>query len=428
MAMQRMTDGGPSVHDKRLVSLVAALAALLGAPQLKAEPAAGADRVRARQLFFGAENVNARTGEVDPQKVIFSWITNSSLAVSVKGKVVLLDSYVHRAETAPGRTPFVVDDLVSLRPEAIFLGHGHFDHADNAAFIAGKLDIPIYASQETCAAMQADAMSLFLAGEISLSAVKCVDVTSTGSTPGAQIVVLPQLEPVACITAFRHLHSTRLPADTELPLIPVDNIADPRDATLYPQGVARSFPSTGGRGPGGPIAIFFHFALRGDNRFAFAWHNTSGALKEGCGNDFVDGVAGTKCWGPEVGQHLADLMRALPPTDLVFGSMVSVGFATNGMRDPILYQLALRPKIYIPVHQTNAALPTSSLQFKESYLKQWKALMGKAVMGVTVTPDLQPEARWMVDPNDYLRPMVYDPKDPRWAKPSGRPASTGYCN
>ena len=75
--------------------------------------------------------------------MIFTWLTNSSIGVSLKGRVFLLDSYVQRAETLAGRTPFVVEDLVKLSPEAIFLGHGHFDHADNAAYLAGKLSIPI---------------------------------------------------------------------------------------------------------------------------------------------------------------------------------------------------------------------------------------------------------------------------------------------
>lgn len=64
----------------------------------KADP----DFVRARQLFFGAENVDPRSGSVKHDKVIFSWFTNSSYAVSLKGRVVLLDSYIHRAETVPG--------------------------------------------------------------------------------------------------------------------------------------------------------------------------------------------------------------------------------------------------------------------------------------------------------------------------------------
>jgi hypothetical protein len=370
------------------------------------------DLVRARQLFFGAENVDPRSGEVSHDNVIFSWLTNASYAVSLKGRVILLDSYVHRAETVPGRTPFVVEDLVSLRPEAIFLGHGHFDHADNAAFVAGTLGIPIYSSQETCVAMQQDATTLYNNGVIQSPTVDCRDVTTTGSTPGAEIVNIDQLEPLACITAFRHLHSTTVPQDTDFPIVPVINDADPRDPSIYPPGTPHSYPTAGSGGPGGPISIFYQFRLRHDNKFTFVWHNTTGAIKEGCGLD--------QCWGPAVGQHLTEIMQSLPLTDIELGSMVSLGFGTNGMRDPILYQLAIQPKVYIPVHQTNAAMPTSSLRFKTSYFAQLDAM--------NVPQDQRPEARWVVDPNEYLKPQVYDPDDDRWKKPDRDKRNTlGVC-
>src|SRR5438067_3043022 len=328
----------------RLIGFIAMMLVSSFSYQVGAAPPGTADLVKARQLFFGAENVDARSGEVDKQKVVFSWITNASVAASVNGRVVLLDSYVHRAETAPGRTPFVVEDLVALNPEAIFLGHGHFDHADNAAFIAGNLDIPIYASAETCIAMQTDATNLFNAGRIPVNVVDCREVTSSGSTPGTEIVKIGQLEPIACITAFRHLHSTTTPLETAFPIVPVLNIADPRDPQMYPPGTPHSF-TTSGVGGGGPISIFYQFVMRGDNRFTFAWHNTTGALKEGCGLD--------KCWGPAVGQLLTKVMKSLTPTDVELGSMVSLGYPVNGMRDVILYQQALLPKVYIPIHQTN---------------------------------------------------------------------------
>src|ERR1700687_3952635 len=167
--------------------LVPALPVLLASSTRAAPPSAPA-LIKARQLVFGIENVNARTGEVDRENVVFSWLTNATLAASIKGHIVLLDTYVHRAETVPGRTPFVVEDLVSLKPEALFLGHGHFDHADNAAFLSGKLGIPIYASAETCIDLQIDARALFRAGTIDSSRVECHDVTSVGSEPGAEMV------------------------------------------------------------------------------------------------------------------------------------------------------------------------------------------------------------------------------------------------
>src|SRR5450432_3760771 len=165
---------------------------------------ASAATIKSRQFFFGAENVDARTGVVDKDKVIFTWLTNATLAASIKGHIVMLDTFIHRAEAAPGRTPFVVEDLLPLKPEAIFLGHGHGDHADNAAWLSAKLNIPIWASAETCIDLQADARKYFASGAIDTNKVTCHDVTSFGSEPGAEVVHISALEPVVSITAFRH--------------------------------------------------------------------------------------------------------------------------------------------------------------------------------------------------------------------------------
>jgi hypothetical protein len=374
------------------------------ASSARAAPRAAPELIKARQLVFGSENVNAKNGEVDKENVLFSWLTNATLAASIKGHVILLDTYVHRAETVPGRTPFVVEDLVSLRPEALFLGHGHFDHADNAAFLSGKLGIPIYASAETCIDLQIDARALFNAGTIGTSHVDCHDVTSSGSEPGAEVVRISALEPVASITAFRHLHSGTSYPEKGFPITPVKNIPDPRDPDMYPPGTPHSFPAA--RGAGGPVSIYYQFVVYGDHRFTFVWHNTTGDLQNGCTID--RGVP--NCWGPRVAQKVADRIESLPPTDVEFGSLVSLGYAVNGMRDPIQNSAALKPQVYIPIHQTNAAQPTSSLYFKVAYLKQLDQ------MQPPLKPSERPEPRWMVDPNDYLKPMVFEPKDARWAK------------
>ena len=126
--------------------------------------------------------------------------------------------------------------------------------------------------------------------------------TATGSTPGAEIVTIPQLEPVACITAFRHLHSARVAADPNIPIFPVLNIADLRDPQMYPPGLPLAYPSSGSGGPGGPVSIFYQFVMRGDNRFTVVWHNTTGALPEGCAID--------RCWSPAVGKTLFDTVES----------------------------------------------------------------------------------------------------------------------
>src|SRR5439155_2155307 len=78
--LQNMTH----TFSKLAVTAVALLA--FGA---RAKPPATEDLVRARTLVFGAEHVDQRTGQVDQGKVIFSWLTNATLAASIKGHVVL---------------------------------------------------------------------------------------------------------------------------------------------------------------------------------------------------------------------------------------------------------------------------------------------------------------------------------------------------
>jgi hypothetical protein len=417
-----------------LVSLAILSSAALAAPDKgkdhnKPDPAT----IAARQKVFGAENVDARSGQVRNDKVIFSWITNASFAASVKGRIVLLDTFVTRLEIAPGRTPFTIQDLVDLKPEALFIGHGHFDHADNAAYLSKKTGATIYASPETCDNMQLDAARL--AGLIGgASTVPCVSLTSRGSIPGSEVVTIHQLEPVATIKAFKHLHSTNTaPQDTSFPPViintpdagvcaPPCNLADPRDKDMFPAGTSQNSVldlSTSRAGQGGPISIYYVFQLRGGKEFTFAWHNTTGALREGCA--LPNNIAGTNppqpsqpgqdakgCFGPEVGQKLANLMEFLGPTDVEIGSVVSLGFGINGERDIVDYNSHVAPKIFIPNHVTAVAVESSSLEWKVGYRKQ------QAAMGIAAED--RPELYWLVDPNDYLRPIVFDVDDPRWDK------------
>jgi hypothetical protein len=421
-------------------SLCAAAAALLLSAPARADrdrpPDAGfiAKAVAARSKVFGPEHVDQRTGAVDRDLVIFSWITNASFAASVQGRVILLDTFVTRAETKPGRTPFVIDDLVDLHPEALFIGHGHFDHADNAAYISGKTGATIYASPETCDNMQIDAARIFGAG----ATVPCFGTTSRGSIPGSELVTIRQLEPVATITAFKHLHSTNtVPTDPSFPPViinsPVNgacatpcNLADARDKDLFPAGtpdVRSPSIATARAGFGGPISIYYHFKLRGENRFTFAWHNTTGALKEGCA--LPNNVPGTNppqpsqpgqdakgCFGPAVATQLQNVMESLRPTDVEIGSVVSLGFGINGERDIVTYNQHIAPKVFIPNHVTAVAAESSSLEWKVGYEKVQDA------MGVP--PSQRPQLLWLVDPNDYLRPLVFDPRDARWKKPGKR--------
>lgn len=405
----------------------------------------------AREKFFGAENVDPRTGDVRRDRVIISWVTNASLAASVRGRIVLLDTYINRLEVPPPsgspdlrRTPINVQDLVDLHPEAIFLGHGHGDHADNAAYVAKWLNIPIYSTPETCDVMQVDVQRMATDPNTANGGAKiipdgnpvnCIPLVSRGSVPGTEVVTVNQLKPVAGIIAFKHIHSGSVPQDPDFPFVPVINSSDPREGQLYPPGLCVTpttpngfqgcsslatpvTPVTGqenltttGFGnipgsPGGSISLFYQFVLCDGAHFTFVWHNTTGPLKEGVGSD--PGLP-----SPAIGAQLFAIMEGLPETDVEYGSIVSIGYPTNGVRDPILYQQHIKPQIYVPLHMTDVALVSSSLEFKQTYLTAIAEALADPAAGVSY----QPEARWMVDPNDYIRPMVYDPDDERWADP-----------
>src|SRR2546430_10784245 len=90
---------------------------------------------------------------------------------------------------------------------------------------------------------------------------------------------------------------------------------------------------------GGPITILYQFTLRGDNHFSFAWLNSAGPATEGIGSD--PGLvtlaeynnpatpADKLALARKIGRSLYDLMDTLPSTDVLLGSIVSLGAAAN---------------------------------------------------------------------------------------------------
>ena len=155
--------------------------------------------LKARQKFFGIDNVDVNTGAVKKDKVIASWATNTTYVTSILGRVVLLDSYISRPElpTSPidrRYAPVLPQDFIDVRPEAIFLGHGHGDHADNAAYIAKWTNAMIYATPETCARDRSRTSRGWRPTRITQTAacrtfrmptpVNCVGVVPRGSRPG----------------------------------------------------------------------------------------------------------------------------------------------------------------------------------------------------------------------------------------------------
>jgi L-ascorbate metabolism protein UlaG (beta-lactamase superfamily) len=458
-------------HSRVMSAIVSGI---VGAFSLAAAAAPPGDIVKGRQKFFGVENVD-ENGNVKGDKVIISWATNTTYLASIGGRVVLLDSYINRPElpTTPidhRRSPVLPQDFIDARPEAIFLGHGHGDHADNAAFVAKWLNIPIYSSPETCDVMQLDVQRMFndpnaVNGGVKVipngDPVNCVGVVPRGSRPGefddktgvATARRISQLDPQVCVLAFKFIHSGTAPVDTSFTHTPLANLGDPRysgvtiGTTVYPAmfPTGTSFTPTNppvpgqmdtrttgfGNPPGNPagaIEIVYQFVMRSGNKFAFFWANSAGPAKEGITSAAANPIGRTdpdlvtlaeytnSATDPakldlakRIGASLYGLMDTLPQTDVLLGSIVSLGFVNNQMRDIILVQEHLKPKVYYPGHLTDVAPAGSALYYKLN----WR----ETALAMGFPQEQWPEFRLQIDPNDFFEPQVFDVNDKRWAKP-----------
>ena len=462
-------------------ALFASMSAALCLCSSIATAAADPALLKARQKFFGVENVDVNTGAVKKDKVIFSWATNTTYVSSVLGRIVLLDSFVQRPElpTAPidrRMSPVLPQDFIDVKPEAIFLGHGHGDHADNAAYIAKWTGAVIYASPETCDVMQLDVARMaadpnVVNGGVAVipnaTPVNCIGVVPRGSFPGEydpttnkskfERVITP-LEPIACVIAFKHVHSGTAPVDTSFPHTTLSDLADPRYAgrtittptpavtypAMFPTGTSFTPPAvlssavpgqintttTGFGGTAGSIEIYYQVILRGGYNFSFAWLNSAGPAKEGIGADpgLVTLAQYTNPATPvatldlarNIGAGLYSLMDTLPSPDLLLGSIVSLGAANNQERDIIQVIQHLQPKVYIPGHLTTVAQPGSGIYHKIA----WR----ETALNMGFPQSKWPEFRLLVDPNDFFVPQVFSPGDPRWQDATKSVRAAGACS
>jgi hypothetical protein len=430
--------------------------------------------VRARQKFFGIENVDSR-GRLDKEKVFVSWASNTTYVVAAAGHVLLMDSYINRPElpTTPldkRRTPILPQDFVDVRPEAIFLGHGHGDHADNAAYVSKWTGATIYASPETCDVMQQDVTRMWNDPNLNNGGAKiipngdpadCVGVVPRNSPPGEYTGTLTnptggtttirrinQFDPDICIMTFKHVHSGTAPVDPTFTHAVFSNLGDPRYSgrvittpppavtypAMFPAGTPFTPPSdatqrvagqmdtttTGFGGTAGPIEIFYHFVVRGPGHdFVFSFVNSAGPVKEGIGGPSPGLISLAQYNDPanngpaialaaEIGKALFGIMDRIPHPDVLLGSIVSLGAANNQQRDIIMYTQHLKPKVYYPGHLTDVAQAGSAIYHKLS----WR----ETAINMGFPQEDWPEFRLQIDPNDFMVPQVFSTGDDRWNK------------
>jgi L-ascorbate metabolism protein UlaG (beta-lactamase superfamily) len=379
----RLQSGRRRVVVAVLVALFALATAALGDapgdPRFgpDAEEPASAETIAARQRFFGAENVHARTGALPRDEVHVSWVSVTTFAAALDGHVVLFDAYIHKEEDGKRNyVPATTQDLIDLKPEAIYIGHGHYDHALLSGEIAAATGATIVGTRSHCdqAAAQAGAP------------VPCVVAFEPGAAPGATADV--DLLPGVCTTAVLHLHSGAEPPDPEHDHTNVvAPVPDAGRLLLHPPGPSATLVGPGDEGG----TVLYQFRI-GD--FSLVFNDSAGPLKENA---------------PEV----YDVFRSMPQTDVQLGAIIGFNNFTNGLRDHAQYVAAFDPQVFVPNHHDFVFEYGAGDEIEEPLRRDF------AFYGT------DPEVRWLHDPFDYARPNLlrFDVNDDRWAEAGDLPCA-----
>lgn len=353
--------------------------------------------VEVRSRFFGAGNVDARTGAVRADRFIATWVDVTGYAVAMQGHVLLWDAFI--GDTS-GYVPTNDCELSDLRPEFIFVGHGHFDHAQLVPTILNRnRSTVVIGSGELCSDVVAATSSLFTPN--------CIVAIPLGADQATRSE-LNGIIPSIAITALKHPHSdAAAPEDLSNPslILPV-----PLVTKLPGQGPCLE-ASAGGAAVGcpaltspgsltpsyvqdGKVSVLYQF--RFGNNFAVTWNNTNGPNL--------------------VGDAVLTAMAGLPQTDLEFGSILGFNGITNGFLDARHIAEALRTRMLIPGHHD--FLPGVAGETFEPSLRAEFNKMPQAT---------RPGIQFMADPGDYVNPtrMIWNPSSKIWSQPGPVAESQG---
>ena len=334
--------------------------------------ASDAQTIALRQKYFGAANVDGRTGAVRRDKVIMSWVGVTNFAMAIRGHVVLLDAWVPRGAHS-GYVPSSPAELAALRPEAIFIGHAHFDHAADAVPIAQASGATIVGSAEQCAALRSRAEAM--------TAPRCIEALPPGAPPGARADIPGAIRGVEA-TIVKHVHSGAKSPDGQdgyhVPVTPppsttqLENPPTPEDMAHLVEHAPDSEAGT----------VLYRFRV-GD--MSLLWHDSAGPLADDAPETF-------------------DTFKALRPIDVQVGAIQGFNQVTNGMRDPRMYIEAFAPKLFVPTHHDDwaAGITTKGENYRAPFDQEL----------ARIPPERRPQVRFITDPADYVRPeaLTFDVK------------------
>jgi glyoxylase-like metal-dependent hydrolase (beta-lactamase superfamily II) len=367
-------------------SIVAALPAGSGAaagdrvPIARWKPLPAAARVRVSPEARAMRERVLGPRALDPRYVTLAWYGVSSFVVTIRGHLLLFDAWeivgAHRDYAPIGR-----EELAALDPEAILIGHGHFDHAADAGYVAGRSGAAVVGSEEICDTAKADAARDGLEGRFLCA------ITGTAETPAPGTIRSFRLfEDVAPVRVLQHIHSAARPPSEENPPAPFAPVFDPepylRNPNLDPDEIIRFF-QTQDDPQGG--TWMYHFTV-GD--FTLLLGDSAGPI-----------------WESEPVRRA--LNRFPGCVDVMANSILGFDQPVSGMRDPRLYVEHAHPRLFLPTHGDAWApvLSAGQAQYRAEWDRQMRELAHP------------PAVDFLEDPGDYLAERAYRVTDRRWTVP-----------
>lgn len=314
----------------------------------------------------------------DPDHVTLHWTGVSSFVVTLGGHLLLFDAW-EIIGAVEGYLPLTREDLAALEPEAVLVGHGHFDHAGDLGYVAGLAGAVVVGSEEICTVALLGAEREGVPTDF-----RCA-ITGTQISPAPGVAqsfrLFADLPPV---TVLQHVHSDLRPpsADNQLdPFFPVMDLQPYLEHLVDdPEELARFLAQQDESDQGG--TWLYHLQ---DGDFTLLLGNSAGPVFE----------------QPAVREALT---RFPDCVDVMANAILGFDQPVSGLQDPVDYVDLVKPQVFLPNHADAWAPVISAGQAQ--YRDRLLADLGEL--------EHVPEVDFLLDPQDYLKQRAYRVADPRW--------------
>ncbi|MBK5306131.1 MAG: MBL fold metallo-hydrolase [Frankiaceae bacterium] len=317
----------------------------------------------------------------DPGYVTLHWIGVSSMVVTIRGHLLLFDAW-QIIGAVDDYLPLTRDDLAALDPEAILVGHGHFDHAGDLGFVAGKSGAVVVGSEEICTVAVEGATREGVG-----TAFRCA-ITGTMTSPAMGVTQrLKLFADLPAVSVLQHIHSAATPpgnGNDPDPFFPI------MDAQPYidhfatdPEELARFLAQQQESNQGG--TWLYHFV---DGDFTLLIGDSAGPIFD----------------QPAIRTALGRFPGCV---DVMANAILGFDQPVSGLADPVDYIDAAKPSLFLPTHADAWApvLSAGQAQYKDKLTSELAELKNP------------PAVDFLLDPQDYLKQRAYRVADSRWKTP-----------